>query len=207
MRKKGGKLASEALRATLFVPMTGEAEDQRKVKPDPENPQIANGSFEEVDTDPQGTSQPTGWHYQRQVTLDVTSDAPDGTNFAIFRNAEPGRGSQALQGFAVDGRKVSALWLALWARGSDIQPGPARNLTPGAVITFYDERRAAVGEAALGQLIGSFEWREHATRIAVPLRAREAVLRIGLLGATGELALDHLRLAADAPSESRDVQR
>ena len=47
MRKTDGKLKSEALRATLFVPMTGEAEEQRKVKPDPKNPQIVNGSFEE----------------------------------------------------------------------------------------------------------------------------------------------------------------
>jgi hypothetical protein len=30
----------------------------------------------------------------------------------------------------------------------------------------------------------------------VPLKAREAIFRIGLLGATGELSLDNLKLTA-----------
>ena len=47
LRKKDGKLESEALLPTLFVPMTGKAEEQRAVKPDPANPQLVNGSFEE----------------------------------------------------------------------------------------------------------------------------------------------------------------
>jgi len=46
MRKKDGKLEKEALRPTLFVPMTGTAEELRHVKPDPANPQAANGNFE-----------------------------------------------------------------------------------------------------------------------------------------------------------------
>src|SRR4051812_3181189 len=51
MRKVNGELKSEALRATLFVPMTGAAEEQRKVKPDPAHPKLSNGSFEEVADD------------------------------------------------------------------------------------------------------------------------------------------------------------
>ena len=47
MRKVDGKLEKEALRPTLFVPMTGEAEDNRKVQADPSNPQLVNGDFEE----------------------------------------------------------------------------------------------------------------------------------------------------------------
>ena len=47
LRKKDGKLESEALLPTLFVPMTGKAEEAREVKPDPANPQLVNGSFEE----------------------------------------------------------------------------------------------------------------------------------------------------------------
>src|SRR3954470_10546818 len=69
MRKTGGKLKSEALRATLFVPMTGAAESERKVKPDPKKPQIFNGSFEEAVTNSEGNEEPVGWHYQRQLTL------------------------------------------------------------------------------------------------------------------------------------------
>src|SRR6478735_7506669 len=47
MTKKQGKLEREALLPTLFVPMTGKAEDTRERKPDPDNPRLVNGSFEE----------------------------------------------------------------------------------------------------------------------------------------------------------------
>jgi protein-L-isoaspartate(D-aspartate) O-methyltransferase len=65
MRKTDGKLKKEALRATLFVPMTGEAESQRKIKPDPAKPQLFNGSFEETTRNAEGHDEPAGWHYQR----------------------------------------------------------------------------------------------------------------------------------------------
>ena len=47
MRKTNGKLKSEALRATLFVPMTGEAEDAAEGETRPDQPAACNGSFEE----------------------------------------------------------------------------------------------------------------------------------------------------------------
>ena len=50
-RKEDGKLVSEALRPTLFVPMTGTAEDKRQVKPDPLHPAIVNGGFEDSGKD------------------------------------------------------------------------------------------------------------------------------------------------------------
>ncbi len=75
MRKVDGELKSEALRPTLFVPMTGEAEEKREVKPDPLNPQIVNGSFEEVRRGEEGNQEPAGWHYQRQLTLEAGAQA------------------------------------------------------------------------------------------------------------------------------------
>jgi protein-L-isoaspartate(D-aspartate) O-methyltransferase len=197
MRKTGGELQSEALRPTLFVPMTGEAEDKRRVRPDPTNPQLTNVSFEELQKDKQGKPLPAGWHYQQQLTLESNSpSAPDGKNFVVFQNNEPGRGCQALQGFAVDGRKISAIQLTVWARAHDVQPGARRDQVPAIFVTFYDERRAAVGEASLGPFVGTFEWQERSGSLRVPIRAREAIIRIGLLGGTGQLALDHLSLRA-----------
>jgi protein-L-isoaspartate(D-aspartate) O-methyltransferase len=196
MRKSGGKLQSEALRPTLFVPMTGEAESQRKVQPDPTNPQLTNGSFEEINQTEKGSQQPAGWHYQRQVSLAAGGEARDGERFAVFRNIEPGRGSQALQGFAVNGREVSALRLSLWVRGENIQRGSTPDQTPSIVVTFYDERRAAIRDESVGPFLGSFSWHEESADLRVPLRAREAIIRIGLLGGTGEMSLDHLRVEA-----------
>jgi protein-L-isoaspartate(D-aspartate) O-methyltransferase len=195
MRKTDGKLKKEALRATLFVPMTGEAESQRKVKPDPAKPQLFNGSFEETTRNGEGHDEPTGWHYQRQLTSKSDSSAPDGKRFVTFENAEPGRGCHALQGFAVNGRAISSLNLHYWVRGKNIRPGTKPEDLPRIVVTFYDERRATVGEEATGQFDGTFVWREETGRIRVPLKAREAIIRIGLLGATGQLSLDGMRLS------------
>jgi protein-L-isoaspartate(D-aspartate) O-methyltransferase len=202
MRKKGGELESEALRPTLFVPMTGEAEEKREVKPDPTNPQIVNGSFEQITRNDDGSQEPSGWHYQRQLTLQSAAQgadaqsAPDGERFVTFENREAGRGCQALQGFAVDGREVARLELTFQVRGEDIQPGQSPNQLPAVVITFYDEKRSAVGEGSTDPFSGSFDWRAETKTLRVPLRAREAVLRVGLLGATGRLSLDGLSLKA-----------
>jgi len=206
-RKQGDKLESEALKATLFVPMTGEAESQREVLPDPLHPKIANGSFEEVlESDAQGRSPdadsrhsaPAGWHYQRQLTLENDpASAPDGRQFATFKNEEPGLAAHALQGFAVDGRKVSKLKLDYWVRGKNIGPGQRPTDWPMIVFTFYDDRRAVIDVARVGPFDGTFEWRERSDVVRVPLKARECVIRIGLLGAVGELSLDDLRMNAN----------
>ncbi|HEX5472280.1 MAG TPA: protein-L-isoaspartate(D-aspartate) O-methyltransferase, partial [Lacipirellulaceae bacterium] len=61
---------------------------------------------------------------------------------------------------------------------------------------FYDERRAAVGEESVGNFQGTFDWRQESGRVRVPLKAREAIIRIGLLGATGTLSLDDIQLSS-----------
>jgi protein-L-isoaspartate(D-aspartate) O-methyltransferase len=199
MRKTGGKLKSEALRATLFVPMTGKAESQRKVKPDPANPQLFNGSFEVVTANSEGHDEPDGWHYQRQLVVKTDSSAPDGKRFVTFHNSEPGRGCHALQGFAINGRALSSLELRFWARGENIRPAAQSDELPRIIVTFYDDRRATVGEESVGKFEGSFAWRKESGRLRVPLKAREAIVRIGLLGATGELSLDGLSLKSVSP--------
>ena len=182
-QRRAASSKSEALKPTLFVPMTGEAEANREVQPDPEHPSIANASFENVLKDAEtGVETPAGWHYQRQLTLATDpAHAPDGKRFLTFHNVQPGRGCHALQGFAVDGRKVAKLRLSFSARGHDILPGPEPEQQPGALITFYDDHRALIGGAALSVLYVTSNWEHEEKTIAVPLKAREAILRIGLL--------------------------
>ena len=143
------------------------------MQPDPEHPAIANGSFEEILKDKEsGVETPAGWHYQRQLTLvDDPSKSPDGKRYITFRNEQPGRGCQALQGFAVDGRKVAKLRLAFSVRGHNVQPGPTPDQQPVAVVIFYDDRRATIGVENV--LLGSVpaDWEREERTIAVPLKA------------------------------------
>ncbi len=192
LTKRDGRLVTEALKPTLFVPMTGAAEQQRQVQPDPTRPEIRNGDFEQVLDKSQ---EPAGWHYQRQLEL-IENGAPSGRRYVRFHNAEPGRNSQALQGLGVDGRQVRRLKVALWVQGRDIRPGPQPLQLAALVVIFYDENRATVGEAVVGPWRGSFPWQEQTSLIDVPPRAREAIVRVGLLGAVGELCVDHIRLEA-----------
>ena len=197
LTKKNGKLETESLQPTLFVPMTGAAEERRKVQPDPLNPEIVNGGFEEFLED---SDQAAGWHYQRQMELvKDPANTPKGDIYARFQNDTPGRTNQALQGFAVDGRQVSALDVSLWVKGETLRYGENRRQWPRLVITFYDEKRDLAGEASLGPWIGSFDWREAKKRLPVPIKAREAIIRVGLLGGIGELHVDEIEVKAATP--------
>ncbi len=194
LKKTDGKMVAEALQPTLFVPMTGTAEAGREVLPDPARPTVENGGFESATGDP---PVPIGWHYQRALKIVAGGDAPEGERYVAFSNILPGRNSHALQGFAVDGRKVARLQLSAQVRGKDIRPGQTAQELPGIVVTFYDENRAGVGEARLGPWRGTFDWQTESARINVPPKAREAILHIGLLGAVGELSFDAIKLGRD----------
>ena len=191
LRKINGRMVTEALRPTLFVPMTGKAEDGRRVLPDPTNPSLANGDFEERVPN---SELPAGWHYQRQLKLVSDDDAPSGKNYVKFSNREPGLGCRALQGLGVDGRVVKQLQVTLNVRGKNIRSGQSTEQLPAFIITFYDENRATVSNAGVGPWRGTFPWKEQSAVIDVPSDAREAIARIGLLGGVGELSLDNILL-------------
>ncbi len=103
-----------------------------------------------------------------------TRDAPEGKYYITFKNSTPGRGSQALQGFAVDGRKVVQLRISARVRGHDIRPGQRAKQLAAIVVNFYDESRVPIGEAVAGSWRGTFDWQSETRSINVPLRAREA---------------------------------
>jgi protein-L-isoaspartate(D-aspartate) O-methyltransferase len=201
LRKTNGKLVAQSLQPTLFVPMTGKAEANRQVRPDPARPAIENGGFESVAGEP---PRPLGWHYQRQLKIVDDRGAPEGQRYVSFSNALPGRNSHALQGFAVDGRRVAQLRLSAQVRGKDLHSGQTPQQVPAIVISFYDENRATVGEAGLGPWRGTFDWQTETKRINVPAKAREAILRIGLLGAVGEISFDQIELEAVRRKGIRD---
>lgn len=194
LRKQNGQLERERLASTLFVPMTGESESQRRVLPDPERPVIVNGGFE---LDDNGDERADGWHYQRHTEL-TTEQPPQGERALRFRNNEAGQISQALQGMGVDGKRIASLQLAYWIRHSDILPGPTSGDQASVVVHFYDHIRREIGATMVGRWRGSAAWQQVHSTVPVPAAAREMIIRIGLNGASGVLDMDDLRLTTVA---------
>lgn len=197
--KKDGKLEREALRPTLFVPMTGTAEESRDVLPDPANPVAVNGDFEAL---PDGDNADfidfvPGWYYGRQV-VQIESRAgdraPQGKHYVHFQNETPGRNAHLLQGIAIDGREVSQLRLSGSVRTEAIEKGPGDDAMPMVAISLYDELRRDLGTFHLGPFRGTRDWREHSRLIRIPIATREAILRVGLFGATGKADFDDVRI-------------
>lgn len=201
LTKREGRLARESLVPSLFVPMTGEAEAKRQVRPDGTSPQIRNGGFEET---VEGGTLPDVWYYGRQAAVPECDDAREGRRVLRLENAEAGRPAQVFQGFPVDGRRVSRLEVALEVRGEMLRPGRSVDEVPSVWIQFFDASRMRTARARFGGWLGTFEWRRVEHEFVVPLWATEAIIQVGLIGGTGRLEVDSFRLAAILRPESAE---
>lgn len=191
LTKKNGELVSEALRPTLFVPMTGRAEDNRIVQPDPANPTAVNGDLEEAGKSARFFP---GWYYQRQALRIESPEAPQGRAFARFQNETAGRSSHMLQGLGIDGSRVGRVELSGSFRCRNVAPGKSSGEVAMLAISFYDGERRDLGMGLVGPIRGNHDWRTNSRTIRVPFEAREAILRVGLFGATGRMDVDDIRL-------------
>lgn len=192
LEKKDGKLEQKRLVPTLFVPMTGESEDQRRIQPNPNNPQIVNADFE-LDTNDDGRLD--GWHYQRQAEI-CQEEPMHGSTCVRFTNETHGELSQALQGCALNGKAIGSLNFSIWARTNGIVSGPAPTDRAAVVFHFYDSVRREINTQIAQQWRGTSNWQQARRRIAVPPAAKEMIVRIGLNGATGTLDLDGFQMIA-----------
>lgn len=191
--KHNGKLEAEPLRPTLFVPMTGEAESRRRVKPDPAHPQLENGNFEQP-LMPNGSV--PGWYYQRQLELVEDPLAPEGNFYLKLHNEDPGRVALALQGLAIDGRAVPQVRISAQVKTEGLGLGPDRKSAAMIMLTFYDEQRRELGRTALGPFLGTQDWHQVSKVVPVPPKAREGIFRISTFGAVGALYVDRVNLEA-----------
>lgn len=197
-RKKDGKLVAEALRPTLFVPMTGRAEDTRQVQPDPNRPSVVNGTFESPPESPQSKEKYVpGWYYEQQAKLVSDGAAPEGRSYVQFENREPGRSAHILQGFAINGARVHNLRVSVQAKVDQVVEGPNRDELPCVAISFYDGERREVGRVWLGPFRGTQAWHLVQDKLSVPPTAKEGILRVGLFGATGVAAFDDLKMTVE----------
>ena len=199
MTKQDGQLVRKALRPTLFVPMTGSAEEQRQRQPDPQHPEVVNGDFEaEVPADAVATAQYVpGWYYGRQLELirggDQSGRDEDGS-FVRFRNETVGGASHLLQGLALDGSVISRIRLSGRVRTEDVKAGQRPEQVPTIAITFYDELRRELGTYWTNAHRGTRGWKSSSRVFQVPPQTREAIVRIGLFGATGQADFDDIAI-------------
>lgn len=193
-RKRDGRMVKEALEPTMFVPMTGAALGKGGSGA-PSAGTLVNGDFEQPS---RFTDQPECWHYLRQAKVQSIEDAPSGKKCLTISNLVPGRHGQALQGLDVDGRRVGRLDLDFWLRLTKVAPGASPENQAKILVTFFDEQRAPIGQAAVGPWSGSMPWTRQHAELNVPRAARSAVVAIGLMGAIGEIAFDDVRSVAVA---------
>ncbi len=156
LTKQDGKMVQKALQPTLFVPMTGAAEEARKELPDPSRPELVNGDFETqlqpTEKKPEETEASAksdtddvpGWYYGRHVKL-VKEGAFQGTQFVRFENQTPDMSAHLLQGFPLDGRQVSAIRISGAIRLDGVKAGQGSETSPAIAVSLYDELRREVG--------------------------------------------------------------
>ena len=190
LKKENGKMVQTALRPTLFVPMTGKAETEREIKPDDSNPVLLNPSFEEG-LDDEGFVK--GWYYDRLVTWQEDSTVLTGKASVTFSNDVPGQAAHLLQGISIDGRKVAKLQFGGSVKYQNTIRGQQEFETPYLSLTFYDKDRKDISTEFFGPFLGNqASWKKMEKEIRVPVAAREAILRIGMFGATGVISFDNI---------------
>ena len=193
LSKRNGVMERESLVPSLFVPMTGAAEQGRRVQPDGTKPSLHNSGFEELLPN---SDVPAAWYYGRQFGVVEGEDAPEGRRYLRLENAQPGRPAQLWQGFPVDGRAVGRVTFSLDVRGAAIGGGPRPEDFPGMVVRFFNDERSRSVNAQVGPWKENGPWRRVEGTVTVPVWAREAILQVGMLGATGRLDLDNVKVVA-----------
>src|SRR5262249_27763601 len=117
-----------------------------------------------------------------------------GPHFVRFERNKPGAPATLSRAFGINGKRTGAIELGIWVRQKDIQMGEREGTLPGLVIEFISTQAHSVSRGSLGpwrHLAGN-NWTRVKKRMAVPPDTREAIMSIGLLGATGILDVDGL---------------
>jgi hypothetical protein len=149
----------------------------------------------EGDEDDDGV--PDGWYNPRDVTR--ARGGQVGRTCLRFENVRPGRPARISRAFGVDGASTEALRVGLWVRVQDVLSGERMGEDPSLMIDLLGDDVRAVGRRTLGPwapaTLGE-GWCHVARRLSVPLGTRDAILTVGLLGATGTLEIDGLTVEA-----------
>ena len=153
-------------------------------------------ALDTLEADANGDGVPDGWYNLRDARWIEGGVGAARSRCFRFDNARPGRPARASRAFGVDGRTTEAVVIGLWVRAERIGPGERLGDEPGLMIDFLGDRLRSVRRGSLGpwtKTIGP-TWTRVVKRIAIPTSTRDAILSVGLLGATGLLDIDDLSI-------------
>ena len=104
--------------------------------------------------------------------------------------------AHSLQAFAIDGNYVKKLNLSCYIRANDLKSNDGSRMIPVVVLSFFDKERSFIGEKIIVAVpTSNFDWKIFERQdIAVPKKAKEGAIRIGILTGTGELAIDKIEI-------------
>ncbi len=178
----------------LLATLASTCHAQNPADDDIERPPVPR--LDPLEVDANGDGVPDGWYNLRDAKwVDGGVSGPK-SHCLRFENARPGRPARASRAFGVDGRKIEAIVLGLWVRAENIGPGERMGDEPGLLLDLLGHELRVVRRGALGPWTKSIgrEWTRVVKRIAVPPETRDAILSLGLIGATGVLEVDDLAL-------------
>ena len=138
----------------------------------------------EIDENKDGL--PDAWYNARDAKLMAEGGAA-GPHFVRFECSQPGRPARLSRAFGVDGRKTEAIILGMWVRQRNIQFGEREGDEPQLMIDFLGDDLHHLSRGILGPWTQSVRdrWTRVAKRIPVPPGTKDAIMSVGLMGATG----------------------
>jgi hypothetical protein len=145
---------------------------------------------EDFETDSDKDGIPDGWYNLRDATL--VKGGKVGPTCLRFENAKRGRPARASRAFGIDGKKNEAIIIGLWIRAEGILQGERSGEQPTLMIDFLGENIKGVRRDTIGPWMKTpnASWVRVAERIPIPETTRDAIMTLGLLGATGVLDID-----------------
>lgn len=167
----------------------------RAQEPEPEIERPAPPKLDDFESDSNGDGVPDGWYNLRDARI-VADGGVVKPKFLRFECVKMGRPARLSRAFGVDGRTHEALLLGLWVRVDQIRSGERQGEDPGLIIDFLGDQLRHQTRGSLGpwtaKTLGTAQWVRVVKRISVPPGARDAIMSVGLLGATGVLDIDGL---------------
>ncbi len=166
-------------------------------------------ALDKMELDDNKDGVPDGWYNARDATI-IADGGAVGPHFVRIECTKPGRPARLSRAFGVDGRRTGAINLGLWIRQRNIEVGERDAAEPGMLIEFFGVGLRTLTRGTLGpwtHTVGD-RWTRVVKRIPVPPGAKDAIMSVGLMGATGSLDIDGLTvelIPVDEPSTTNLV--